>query len=188
MNVLLAEARVPYDIVLSMDEINADFPSTDAVLVLGANDIVNPAAQDDPTCSIAGMPVLEVWKAKQTIVVKRGKGAGYSGVENPLFFKENNRMYYGNAMKQMDALCTAIGAMEPVGGAGGAKPAAKVEDVAVEEEKVEVLAPPEAPGLVLGCVAEDSEAFEKRVALVPTVVALFTKANFKCVMESGAGN
>ncbi|MEM7752681.1 MAG: NAD(P)(+) transhydrogenase (Re/Si-specific) subunit beta, partial [Pseudomonadota bacterium] len=97
MNVLLAEAKVPYDIVLEMDEINDDFPDTDVVIVIGSNDIVNPAAQDDPNSPIAGMPVLEVWKAKQVFVSKRGQGTGYSGIENPLFYKENTRMFYGDA-------------------------------------------------------------------------------------------
>ena len=97
MNVLLAEAKVPYDIVLEMDEINDDFPSTDVAIVIGSNDIVNPAAQDDPNSPIAGMPVLECWKAKQVFVSKRGQGTGYSGIENPLFFKENTRMFYGDA-------------------------------------------------------------------------------------------
>ncbi len=110
MNVLLAEAGVPYDIVLEMDEINDDLPETDVVLVIGANDIVNPMAQTDPSCSIAGMPVLEVWKAKRTIVLKRSvKGKGYAGVQNPLFFKENNRMYLGNALDTMDKLNAALG-------------------------------------------------------------------------------
>ncbi len=104
MNVLLAEAKVPYDIVLEMDEINDDLPSTDVVMVIGSNDIVNPAAQDDPNSPIAGMPVLEVWKSKQVIVLKRGQGTGYSGVENPLFFKENTRMLYGDAKASVDAL------------------------------------------------------------------------------------
>jgi len=104
MNVLLAEAKVPYDIVLEMDEINDDFPSTDVVIVIGSNDIVNPAAQEDPNSPIAGMPVLEVWKAKQVFVSKRGQGTGYSGIENPLFFKENTRMFYGDAKASMDAL------------------------------------------------------------------------------------
>ncbi len=104
MNVLLAEAKVPYDIVLEMDEINDDFPSTDVVMVVGSNDIVNPAAQDDPNSPIAGMPVLEVWKAKQVYVSKRGQGTGYSGVENPLFFKENTRMFYGDAKASVDSL------------------------------------------------------------------------------------
>ena len=104
MNVLLAEAKVPYDIVLEMDEINDDFPETDVVIVIGSNDIVNPAAQDDPGSPIAGMPVLEVWKAKQVFVSKRGQGTGYSGIENPLFFKENTRMFFGDAKASLDQL------------------------------------------------------------------------------------
>jgi NAD(P) transhydrogenase subunit beta len=104
MNVLLAEAKVPYDIVLEMDEINEDFPETDVAIVIGSNDIVNPAAQDDPNSPIAGMPVLEVWKAKQVFVSKRGQGTGYSGVENPLFYKENTRMFYGDAKDSMNEL------------------------------------------------------------------------------------
>ena len=108
MNVLLAEAKVPYDIVMEMDEINDDFPSTDVVIVIGSNDIVNPAAQDDPASPIAGMPVLEVWKAKNVFVSKRGQGTGYSGIENPLFFKENTRMFYGDAKKSVDALLPMI--------------------------------------------------------------------------------
>ena len=108
MNVLLAEARVPYDIVLEMDEINDDFPETDVAIVIGSNDIVNPAAQDDPNSPIAGMPVLECWKAKQVFVSKRGQGTGYSGIENPLFFKENTRMFYGDAKASLDALLPKI--------------------------------------------------------------------------------
>ncbi|GIT89982.1 NAD(P) transhydrogenase subunit beta [Jannaschia pagri] len=109
MNVLLAEAKVPYDIVLEMDEINDDFPDTDVVIVIGSNDIVNPAAQDDPNSPIAGMPVLEVWKAKQVFVSKRGQGTGYSGIENPLFFKDNTRMFYGDAKASVDSLLPKIG-------------------------------------------------------------------------------
>ena len=108
MNVLLAEANVPYDIVLEMDEINADFPTTDVVLVIGANDIVNPSALDDPSSPIAGMPVLHVWEAAACIVFKRGKGAGYAGVENPLFFKPKTRMLYGDAKKTVDAILDAL--------------------------------------------------------------------------------
>jgi NAD(P) transhydrogenase subunit beta len=107
MNVLLAEAKVPYDIVLEMDEINKDFPNTDVVIVIGSNDIVNPAAQDDPNSPIAGMPVLEVWKAKQVFVSKRGQGTGYSGIENPLFYKENTRMFYGDAKASISSLLAA---------------------------------------------------------------------------------
>ena len=108
MNVLLAEAKVPYDIVLEMDEINADFPDADVVIVIGSNDIVNPAAQEDPNSPIAGMPVLEVWKARQVIVLKRGQGTGYSGIENPLFYKENTRMLYGDAKASVDSVLNSI--------------------------------------------------------------------------------
>ena len=108
MNVLLAEAKVPYDIVLEMDEINEDFPETDVVIVIGSNDIVNPAALEDPNSPIAGMPVLEVWKAKQVFVSKRGQGTGYSGIENPLFYKENTRMFYGDAKASVDSLLAKI--------------------------------------------------------------------------------
>jgi len=108
MNVLLAEARVPYDIVMEMDEINDDFPTTDVAIVIGSNDIVNPAAQEDPNSPIAGMPVLECWKAKQVFVSKRGQGTGYSGIENPLFYKDNTRMFYGDAKKSLEALLPLI--------------------------------------------------------------------------------
>ncbi len=108
MNVLLAEANVPYDIVLEMDEINDDFPDTDVAIVIGSNDIVNPAAQEDPNSPIAGMPVLECWKAKQVFVSKRGQGTGYSGIENPLFYKENTRMYYGDAKQSLGELLNRI--------------------------------------------------------------------------------
>ena len=104
MNVLLAEAKVPYDIVLEMDEINDDFPDTDVVLVIGANDTVNPAAAEDPTSPIAGMPVLEVWNASEVIVFKRSMATGYAGVQNPLFFRDNSRMLFGDAKTKVDEI------------------------------------------------------------------------------------
>jgi NAD(P) transhydrogenase subunit beta len=104
MNVLLAEANVPYDIVFELDEINADFPNVDVSIVIGANDIVNPSAQEVPDSPIAGMPVLEVWKSKHTIVLKRSMATGYAGVENPLFFKESTRMLFGDARESLGAL------------------------------------------------------------------------------------
>jgi NAD(P) transhydrogenase subunit beta len=108
MNVLLAEANVPYDIVLEMDEINADFPSTDVAIVIGANDIVNPAAEDDPTSPIAGMPVLQVWKSKLVVVNKRSRATGYAGIDNPLFYKPVTKMLFGDARDAVEKVVTAL--------------------------------------------------------------------------------
>ena len=108
MNVLLAEAKVPYDIVLEMDEVNDDLNGTDVVLVIGANDTVNPAAYDDPTSPIAGMPVLRVWEAEHVIVFKRSMATGYAGVQNPLFFRENSQMLFGDAKDRVEDILRAL--------------------------------------------------------------------------------
>ena len=108
MNVLLAEAKVPYDIVLELDEINDDFPDTDVVLVIGANDTVNPAATDEPGSPIAGMPVLHVWEAGQVIIFKRSMASGYAGVQNPLFFRENSAMLFGDAKDRVEDIVKAL--------------------------------------------------------------------------------
>jgi NAD(P) transhydrogenase subunit beta len=108
MNVLLAEAKVPYDIVLEMDEINDDLKDTDVVLVIGANDTVNPSAEDDPSSPIAGMPVIQVWHAKEVVIFKRSMAPGYAGVQNPLFFKENSAMLFGDAKERVEDILKAL--------------------------------------------------------------------------------
>lgn len=190
MNVLLAEARVPYDIVLGMDEINSDFPQTDVVLVIGANDTVNPSAQTDPDSPIAGMPVLEIWKAKQTIVMKRSLNVGYAGVDNPLFLHPNNAMLLGDAKKSVDKLVDLLRA--------AAKPAAAtVKDIeegqsdAIAVVKVDEFTSkiPElqAAAFIRVGVIREVEEGEERVAIVPSTAKRLLKSGMQLVVERGAG-
>ena len=184
MNVLLAEANVPYDIVLEMDEINKDFPSTDMVLVIGANDTVNPDAQDNPNSLIAGMPVCEVWKSGRVVVFKRGSGAGYAGIENPLFVKPNSRMFFGSADKSMsnimDQIKTVAG--DVASGVAAVKPIEeeKVEDSFDENEEF-----PE-PKMSIG-VPKEVHQEERRVAVTPRVTRRLRRLGFSVSVERGAG-
>ncbi|KAL9185741.1 hypothetical protein ACHAXT_003518 [Thalassiosira profunda] len=197
MNVLLAEAQVPYDLTLVMDDINPEFPETDVVLCCGANDIINPGAEDDPTSPIAGMPVLQVWKAKQTIVMKRSLRVGYAGVDNPLFFKENNKMYLGDAKEMVDKLVNLMG-----------ETVAKTEsndDTAATQVALDVETPVEvAQKAVDKFIAEiptlQADAYltvgvtkeigddERKVAIVPEGAKQLLKAGIQVVVESGAGD
>ncbi|KAF4754402.1 hypothetical protein FOZ62_028105, partial [Perkinsus olseni] len=191
MNVLLAEARVPYDIVLAMDEINDDFEKTDVTIVVGANDIVNPAAAEDPTCPIAGMPVLEVWKSKMTVVMKRGRGAGYSGVDNPLFVRENNRMFFGSAKPKMEELAgrllelTAEGKKDVVEEVGAPEPAQE-PDTTDATTGVEAAVVARETFYKLG-VLKDRYPGEKRVALVPSICGKLYEKGYAIYVETNAG-
>ncbi|GBG73536.1 hypothetical protein CBR_g16879 [Chara braunii] len=189
MNVLLAEANVPYDIVLSMDEINPDFPKTDLVLVIGANDTVNPAAQTDPNSPIAGMPVLEVWKAKNTIVMKRSMAVGYANVDNPLFLHPNNAMLLGDAKKTVDDLASALRA-KTKGRKGGAAAKGKVGKTAaggvvVDEDEIAPEPRPET-FMRLGVLKETNET-ERRVGITPKIVKKLLGLGIETVIEHGAG-
>jgi NAD(P) transhydrogenase alpha subunit len=191
MNVLLAEANVPYDIILSMDDINADFPTTDVVLVLGANDTVNPAAQTDPHSPIAGMPVLEVWKAKKTIVMKRSLRVGYAGVDNPLFVHDNNSMYLGDAKQSTEKLVTLMGEVAPVDANGLHK--GDIESPAdrkrkEEDEKFFATIPEllQACHMKLG-VPKEIVDNEKKVAIVPEGAKRLLKAGIQVIVQSKAG-
>ena len=194
--VLLAEAKVPYDIILSMDEINDDFPQTDVVLIIGANDTVNPAAQTDPDSPIAGMPVLEVWKAKQTIVMKRSLRVGYAGVDNPLFVETNNSMFLGDAKKSVDTLVDLLRAREPAklefpATANGAtvdeeSPAAKFAPPVVDPFIAKIPALQEEAFLKIG-VSKESGDGEKRVAIVPEAAKRLLRNGMLVFVESGAG-
>lgn len=190
MNVLLAEARVPYDITFAMDDINGDFPETDLALVLGANDTVNPAAQTDPDSPIAGMPVLEVWKAKKSITMKRSLRVGYAGVDNPLFVKDNNYMFLGDAKTSLEKLLRLIGTDE-----GDVK--TKDADIENAKKKKEKKVDPfftQIPELQnkvflkVGICKEIAEASEKRVAMVPDIAKRLLKSGIQVVMETAAGD
>ena len=192
MNVLLAEARIPYDIILGMDEINDDFPETDAVLIIGANDTVNPSAQSDPDSPIAGMPVLEVWKAKQTIVMKRSLRVGYAGVENPLFAKPNNAMFLGDAKKSVDALIELLRTKEDVYNSMEkkslhdieqqiVKPMPKVDDFIADIPRLQ-----KDCFLKLGVLNERNDT-EQRVAIVPNGARRLLKNGIQVLIETGAG-
>jgi NAD(P) transhydrogenase alpha subunit len=191
MNVLLAEAQVPYDITLSMDDINHDFPATDLALVLGANDTVNPAAETDPHSPIAGMPVLQVWKAKKSITMKRSLRVGYAGVDNPLFVNENNYMYLGDAKQSLERLLSLLGDDN-----NNAVTKGDVEQAVVAKAK-EVKVDPffsqitELQGKVflkVGVCKEIAEENEKRVAIVPDIAKRLLKSGIQCVIESSAGD
>lgn len=196
MNVLLAEANVPYDVIFSMDDINADFPSTDVALIIGANDTVNPAAQTDPDSPIAGMPVLEVWKAKQTFVMKRSLNVGYAGVDNPLFVEENNSMYLGDAKTSVDKLLALLG--ERGDSSMTTKQASDMTDVEAADtanaKKVEVVdeftanipSLQERATVKLGIVKEVDKG-EKRVAIVPDAVKKMLQRGMLVLVEDGAG-
>jgi NAD(P) transhydrogenase alpha subunit len=195
MNVLLAEAHVPYDIIFSMDDINADFPNTDVALIIGANDTVNPAAQTDPDSPIAGMPVLEVWKARQTFVMKRSLNVGYAGVDNPLFVEPNNAMYLGDAKSSVDKLLALLGHKGDL--STTTKQASDMTDVeeGARAEKVDIVdeftakipSLQEAATVKLGVVKEVDEG-EKRVSIVPETVKKMLQRGILVVVEEGAGD
>ena len=192
MNVLLAEAHVPYDITLSMDDINMDFPTTDVVLVLGANDTVNPSAQTDPGSPIAGMPVLEVWRAKQTIVMKRSLNTGYAGVENPLFIEPNSFMYLGDAKKSTEKLVELLGSASPSEENGEKKGDEEAALQLVKQSKAADEFMASIPSLQqnaffkIGIVKEITEN-ERKVAIVPDGVKRLLQKGIRAYIEKGAG-
>ena len=192
MNVLLAEARVPYDITFAMDDINDDFPQTDLALVLGANDTVNPSAQTDPDSPIAGMPVLEVWKAKRTIVMKRSLRVGYAGVDNPLFVKENNSMYLGDAKQSLEKLIALLGVPDEESAKDGGAKGDIESAVAKKAEKKDpfydqIPALKEKTFLKVGVCKEIAEDGEKRVAITPDIAKRLLKSGIQVVVENDAG-
>jgi NAD(P) transhydrogenase alpha subunit len=191
MNVLLAEARVPYDITFAMDDINGDFPETDLALVLGANDTVNPAAQTDPDSPIAGMPVLEVWKAKKSITMKRSLRVGYAGVDNPLFVKDNNYMFLGDAKNSMEKLLNLLGETkkEQVKAVDGdLENSKKVKEEKVDPFFADIPDLQKKAFLRVGICKESSkDGGEKRVAMVPDIAKRLLKSGVQIVIETAAG-
>lgn len=185
MNVLLAEANVPYNWVLEMDEINKDFKRTDVVMVIGANDIVNPDALENPASPIAGMPICEVWNARDVFVIKRGKGKGYAAIENPLFFKPNTGMYYGSADVKINEILQKLGSGQAV-----AKKEEKKADEGQQEEAEDEYE--DLTRFLANCtlsisVPKEYSKLEKRVAIVPKTVKRLIKLGFKVYVEEGAG-
>ena len=196
MNVLLAEAKVPYDITFSMDDINADFPETDVAIVLGANDICNQSAQTDPDSPIAGMPVLEVWKAKQTITMKRSLNFGYAGVDNPLFINPNNSMYLGDAKTSLEKLLSLLERSDTTSTTSDIMDIrADIESMKKDTEKSnddkfssQITELQSKAFLKVGVCKEIADESEKRVALVPDVAKKLLKSGIQVVIESNAGN
>ncbi len=192
---LLAEANVPYDITFAMDDINDDFPDTDVALCIGSNDTINPAAQTDPSSPIAGMPVLEVWKAKQSIVMKRSLRVGYAGVENPLFFKPNNGMYLGDAKAKIEELINLLGEdkdqdhfiAHPDDVNDEEKEAGRSKEAKQADEFKQAIPELQSKTFVKVGVVREVDKDEQRVAVVPTVVSKLLKSGVQVVVESGAG-
>jgi NAD(P) transhydrogenase len=188
MNVLLAEARVPYDITLGMDEINQDFPNTDLALIIGANDTVNPAAQTDPNSPIAGMPVLECWKAKRTVVMKRSLRVGYAGVDNPLFFHDNNFMYLGDAKSSVDRLNALLEDKVVIKQEKSVdeEQGKQSTETAVDTFVSKIIELQKSAKLKVGAIRE-IENNEKRVAIVPGVSKQMLQGGVQLYLESNAG-
>jgi NAD(P) transhydrogenase alpha subunit len=189
MNVLLAEANVPYDITHAMDEINGDFPETDVALVLGANDTVNPAAQTDPDSPIAGMPVLEVWKAKKSITMKRSLRVGYAGVDNPLFVKDNNYMFLGDAKTSLDKLLNLLGETKGDGKPVDIEKGKKKKEEIVDPFFAQISELQQKTVLKIGICKETTseEDGERRVAMVPDTAKRLLKSSIQVLIESAAG-
>jgi NAD(P) transhydrogenase alpha subunit len=191
--VLLAEAQIPYDITLAMDDINDDFPKTDVALCIGSNDTINPAAQTDPSSPIAGMPVLEVWKAKQAIVMKRSLRVGYAGVDNPLFFKPNNGMYLGDAKAKIEELINILGddndnfEAHPKEGEKDDKERGRTKAIKEVDTFAASIPDLQTKTFVNVGVVKESDENEQRVSIVPNIVLKLLKLGIQVIIESSAG-